>query len=461
MRALRETNGTVTGAGASDDGSSATVLLPKEPPPWMGWVMWGLVGSLYMIGFFHRLAPAVMADHLMRDFKLDGARLGTLSAIYFYSYAAMQVPSGLLADSMGPRRLSAAAAVVAATGSLVFGLAPNLATAFAGRLLIGASVAVAFVACMKLAGHWFSANRFATVTGLAILVGNLGGIMAGVPLAEGIAIVGWRPVTLASAVVTLGVASLIWMLVRDDPRALGYRSHAHVSVASVGSLPAKQALASVIAEPHTWLLFAAAGFTAGPVLVFAGLWGVPFLTQVHRFERGESALLTTVMLIAWAVGGPILGALSDRIGRRKLPYLAANLACAGLWGVFLFVDVPRNVLSPLFAALGFSSGGLVIGFAFAREVNDPRAAGAVGGVVNLSVFLVTATLQPLLGSILDRHWTGLVVGGARAYGADGFSAAFVWLFVCAALSVPAVFLTRDTAGRQRMPRAEVSETLVA
>src|SRR4030067_2838763 len=104
----------------------------------------------------------------------------------------MQIPSGLLAAGIGPGRLSAMAAFLTAVGTLMFGLADHLWVAYAGRLLVGASVGVAFVPCMKLAGHWFPAHRFATVTGVGLLLGNFGGVLAGVPLSEAVGLFGWR-----------------------------------------------------------------------------------------------------------------------------------------------------------------------------------------------------------------------------------------------------------------------------
>jgi sugar phosphate permease len=419
-------------------------------PAWMSWLMWGLVAGFYLIGFFQRVAPAVMVDELMREFHIGGALLGNLSATYFYSYTVMQIPSGLLADGIGPRRLSAMAAFLAAIGTLMFGLADHLGMAYAGRLLIGASVGVAFVTCMKLAGHWFPANRFATVTGVALLLGNFGGVLAGVPLSEVIYAFGWRSSMVASAAVTLALAAAIWVVVRDDPRERGFRSFVHASVVEKGSLSPLRALRHVSARRETWLLLAAGGLSAAPVLVFAGLWGVPYLTQVYGIDRSHAAALTSTMLVAWAVGGPTLGAMSDRLGRRKLPYLTANVASAMMWGIFLFWGgIPRILLYPLFAAIGFTSGALIIGFAHSREANHPAAAGAVGGVVNMGPLGFAAVMQPLLGGILDRHWDGLLVNGVRIYDAGAYSAAFLWLFLSSCLSVAAVSFTRETHCRIR------------
>ncbi len=406
--------------------------------------MWGLVAALYLIGFFQRMAPAVMVDELMRDFSIGGAVLGNLSAAYFYSYAVMQIPSGLLVDSIGPRKVSTWGCFGAAVGILIFAWGPNLWSAYLGRLLIGCSVAVAWVSCMKLAGNWFPSNRFASVTGIALLFGNVGGVMAGVPLSEIVSWFGWRAAMAGSGVVTLGVAIVIWLVVRDDPGDYGYTSHAHASVLKNGSLSAGVALKSVIFRKDTWLLFLAGGLSAAPVLVFAGLWGVPYLTQVHGLERTHAATITSTMLIAWALGGPVLGALSDRIGRRKSPYLGATFLAAFFWGVFLFVDLPYVFFYPVLALIGFMSGALIIGFAFAREVNHPGASGAVGGVVNMSVLGFAAIMQPALGMILDRQWDGKIIDGVRIYSSSAYSSAFIWLFVCTALSVAMVMFTRES-----------------
>ncbi len=414
------------------------------PPLWLGWLMWGLVAVLYLIGFFQRMAPAVMVEELMRDFAMGGALLGNLSAAYFYAYAAMQIPSGLLVDRIGARRLSSYACAACAVGIFIFAYGPNLAMAMIGRVVIGASVAVAFISCMKLAGHWFPTNRFASVTGVALLFGNIGGVLAGVPLSEAVASFGWRLSMGASGVLTLVMAAIIWLTVRDDPSSYDYRSYAHASVQKNGSLPAGVALRSVMLKKQTWLLFFAGGLSAAPVLVFAGLWGVPYLTQVYGLGRSHAATITTTMLIAWAIGGPLLGAVSDRMGRRKLPYLLCNLATALLWTVFLLVKLPYQLLYPLLAAIGFTSGALIIGFAFSREVNHPGASGAVGGVVNMAVLGIAAILQPLLGSILDAHWQGVLVGGARIYPAEAYWAAFLWLPSCAAVAVVMVLLTRES-----------------
>jgi sugar phosphate permease len=419
------------------------------PPVWLGCLMWGLVATLYLLGFFQRMAPAVMVEELMRDFSINGVVMGNLSAAYFYSYAAMQIPSGLLVDKIGPRRLSSHACFIFAIGVLIFAWGPTLWFAYVGRFLIGASVAVAFVTCMKLAGHWFPTNKFAMVTGVSLLFGNIGGIMAGVPLSEAVAEVGWRTAMAASGIITLLTAVVIRLVVRDDPGEYGFTSYAHASVQKKGNLPAYAALRSVVCRRDTWLLFFAGGLSTAPVLVFAGLWGVPYLTQVHGLGKTQAATITSTMLIAWAMGGPLLGALSDRLGLRKLPYLFCTVITTLLWTVFLVVDMSATLLYPLLAAIGFTSGAVIIGFAFAREVNHPGASGATGGVVNMSVLGIAAIMQPLLGKILDQYWDGVLHNGVRIYNSAGYTSAFCWFVVSTSLSVCMLFLTRESYCRIR------------
>jgi len=305
----------------------ATDVASPFPPARLAWTVWGLGAALYLMGFYQRVAPAVMTGELTRDFGLTGAGLGNLSAFYFYSYVAMQVPTGLLADRWGPRRLLSAGAAVAGLGSVAFGAAGNLAWAGIGRLLIGGSVAVAFVGMLKLASHWFAPRQFALATGLALFCGIVGAVFAGVPLRLLVSASGWRPVMLASAALTFGIAVAIWLLVRDDPRDRGYASHAHGGTAGAGT-PSHGVLAGmveVLRYRNTWLLLLAPGGVVGCVLTFSGLWGIPFLTTHYGMTPTGAAAVTSGLLIAWALGGPLLGAASDRLGRRKPLYV---LGCA-------------------------------------------------------------------------------------------------------------------------------------
>ena len=170
------------------------------PPARLAWTMWGLGASLYLFAFFQRVAPGVMTSELSADFALSASALGNLSAFYFYSYVAMQIPTGILADVWGPRRLLTAGAMIAGLGTLLFAFSDSLVLAASGRFLIGGSVAVAFVCMLKLAHHWLVPRQFALASGMALFTGIVGAVFAGVPLHLLVEVHGWRNVMAVSAI---------------------------------------------------------------------------------------------------------------------------------------------------------------------------------------------------------------------------------------------------------------------
>src|SRR5664279_3953039 len=239
-------------------------------------VVFGIVLASFVLSFFHRTAPAAIAGELTRAFAINGAVLGTLAATYFYVYTLLQIPVGVLADTLGPRHLLTAGSLIAGVGSLAFALAPGWEIAAAGRTLVGVGVSVAFIAILKVSAVWFPANRFATLNGVTMFAGNLGAVVAGAPLAWLVTQTSWRNVFmgLAALSMTLGVAT--WWRVRDRPEDLGF-APVHATPARAGSgVHWSHALREVLANPATWPGFFVNAGIGGSYLAFAGLWAVPY-----------------------------------------------------------------------------------------------------------------------------------------------------------------------------------------
>jgi MFS family permease len=420
-----------------------------HPPAALAWSIWGLGASFYAVAFFQRVAPAVMTDELMGELALSAVGLGHLSAFYFYAYVAMQVPTGLAADRYGPRRVLAAGAAIATAGSLLFALAPGFASAALGRLLIGASVGVAFVCTLKLAAHWLQPRQFALASGLALACGMSGAVLAGLPLRMAVAAYGWRPVMLVAALLTAALFIAIVMLVRDDPAQKGYASHFGSPQGSHARGSVWCGLAEVLGYRNIWLLAFAPEGVAGATIAFGGLWGVPYLGSVYGLSREAAALVCSSMMIAWAVAGPVLGALSDRIGARKPPYLAGLLAALAVWSVIVLVPgLPLALLVALLAMAGALASAMIVGFAFAKESVPARLAGTASGVVNMGAMIGPMAMQPLIGWLLDLSWAGALENGVRVYDAGAYRAAFSVMLIWLALSALAVALARETHARQ-------------
>ena len=417
----------------------------KYPPVRLAWTMWGLGALLYLIGFYQRVAPAVITDELMKDFAIGAAGLGNLSAFYFYSYVAMQTPTGILADRLGPRRLLSIGALVAGIGTLIFAFAPTMLWAGLGRLLIGGSVAVAFVGMLKLAGNWFAPRQFALATGMALFCGIIGAVFAGVPLRLLVNAVGWRPVMIVSAIITVLVAVAIWLWVRDDPVEKGYKSYSP-------RLPGKSAGYSILAGikelfryRNTWLLCLIPGGVVGCILTFSGLWGVPFLTTHYGLLPAQAAAVNSAMLVAWAIGGPLCGGLSDRIGLRKPLYVFCNVALVGAWSVIIFIPgLPLPLLIGLLLFAGLASGGMIISFAFIKESVPSDLGGTVSGIINMGVMAGPMIMQPAVGWVLDLKWQGEILNGVKLYSFDAYQAGFSLMLAWALLSAVLIFFTKET-----------------
>lgn len=426
------------------------------------WAIWGIAASFYAYGFFQRVAPSVIVDELMLAFALDATLLGTLSAAYFYTYAALQVPIGVLIDRFGAKLILGVGGLTAALGGIAFALADGLTMALLGRALIGAGVGAGYIGTLKLVGAWFPLERFGLLAGLTLAAGTAGAVGAQVPLSLAVAGFGWRGTLLAVGIAGLAIALLIILLVRNEPTADEPSADREVEaepdgIAStrVGASARPHGLAAILWRAETWLLVLVAGFTGAPILTFAGLWGVPYFVQVQEVERATAASLTSLMLIAWAFGGPLLGAVADRVRSRARLMLLVALANCLLWLPFiLHPTLPLWLALPLVTALGLGGGCMIVAFAIVRNVFGTAAAGRALGIVNTSVLFFGAAMQTLFGRLLDQRWTGQTLGGSRIYGADAYAAGFLLFAAAAAIVAVSAFALMRAEQQQRSPKRD-------
>ncbi len=370
------------------------------------WTAFIVVGFAFVLSFFHRFAPAAIASDLQSAFQIHSAALGGLAATYFYVYTVMQIPTGVLADTLGPRRIVAAGGVIAGLGSLLFGLADSFNLATLGRLLVGLGVSVTFIALLKLNAAWFNERHFGTLAGLTILLGNLGAVLAASPLAWALGYVSWRDVFVVVGLLSLFLAWLAWWLVRDNPAQVGLPSLRELD--GKAAHPAHDGhwydgLLQVAGNRATWPGFFVNLGVSGTLFAYAGLWAVPFLTQGHAWDRATATAHTSILLAAFAVGAFFIGTLSDRLGKRKPVVI---VAC----GLYLLCWLPLLLgwqLRPgwshaLFLLMGLGAAGFTLTWACAKEVNRHALSGMATSLVNTGAFLGAAILQPLVGWAIDR-----------------------------------------------------------
>jgi sugar phosphate permease len=374
------------------------------------WTAFGIVGLAYILSFFHRFAPAAISSDLQQTFNASGAELGGLAATYFYVYTVMQIPTGILADTWGPRRVVTAGSVLAGIGSLLFGMADTLAAASAGRLLVGLGVSVMFISMLKLNAAWFHDRHFATMTGATILIGNTGALLAAAPLAWTLQYVSWRTAFVAVGGFYILLAMLTWWLVRDHP--------GKADLPSLRELEGKAAhpphaghwydgLKIILKNRATWPGFWVNMGLSGTLFSFAGLWAVPFLRDAYGMDRAVAANHTTLLLAGFAIGAFFIGKLSDAIGRRKPVMIVGALAYLLCWLPVLFGMAMSSIMSYcLFFAMGLFAPSFALTWACAKEVNPHALSGMATSVVNIGGFLGTAIMQPLLGRAIDIAHSG-------------------------------------------------------
>lgn len=289
------------------------------------WVVWGVMALAYMVVFFHRLAAGVVRDDLISAFDLSSTAFGHLASTYSYAYLIMQIPVGLLADSLGARLTVAFGMAVAGLGSLLFGYAPNAFLLFAGRFTVGIGVSTVFVCILKVLSRWYRENEFATMSGLTNSIGNLGGYMAQTPLALLVAAITWRHTFGAIGVLSFLLAASCYLFIRNRPESMGLPPLEMPEEQE--ELPAANLLAGIleiIRYPLMWpgLLFIP--LFMGAALALTGAWGVPFLMDVYGMAASEASGIVSAAVIGAILGGLLLGRVSDRLGRRKPPMIAAG-----------------------------------------------------------------------------------------------------------------------------------------
>lgn len=409
------------------------------------WLIFWLLAMGYILVYFHRLCAAVVAVDMMQDLKTGGALLGLLGAAYFYPYALMQIPAGILSDSWGPRRTVTLFFLVACAGSLLLALAPTAGWAILGRTLVGTGVAMLFVPTLKILSHWFDKKEFATMTGLLVAMGGIGSLVATSPLAWLSNALGWRPSFLLISGFTLVVTGLLWTFVRDTPADRGFpptvpEAHAEEPI------PLKEGIRRVLADRGFWWLGIWFFFNCAIFFSYSGLWGGPYLMHVYKLDKGDAGNVLAMMALGMIAGSFLLGWLARGIFRGRKPLILLCGAISLLITAVFTLWIDRLSL-PLLYLLTFGIGlcnnaVVVIGFTMAKELFPVRMAGTATGLVNFFPFASGALLQPMLGLVLEK--AGRV---GTVFHTVGYRRMFLVLTGCALGALVAAFFLRETGKR--------------
>lgn len=419
------------------------------------YVVFGALGMAYILVFFHRLAPAIVAVDMMTDLKTGGALMGVLASAYFYPYAMMQIPAGLLSDSWGPRRSIVFFSIFSAAGAVILGLAHNISAAIIGRILVGLGVAMVFIPTLKIMTNWFEPHRFVRMSGLLMSMGGFGAYTASTPLAMLSGAMSWRGSMMVIGILTLVVSLLVWILVRDTPEESGYPpvdgylTAVNYSETKIGLL---SGIFMVIRNKQFWPTAMCSFFGSLVLLSFNGLWGGPFLMHVYDLSRSQTGGVLSMMAVGLIVGAPVMSWFSNRVfrSRKKVLMLSHFFAvCIFVPLAFFPGDFPEPALYLwCFFFNFFLSSLVVVGYSAIKDSFPIKISGTATGVLNIFPFAGVALGQPLIGWYLDSF--GSIEG---KYPVEAYALAFKVCLVSLLLAFVATTLVKEVSTQTAFPPA--------
>lgn len=381
-----------------------------------------LLVAMFNFSYFYRTAPAVIAPYLTQEFSLGAERLGLLSSIFFYVFAAAQIPLGPALDAIGPRITVTFLGIVGAIGSLTFALAPSFGLCLIGRGLTGLGMSGMLMGTLAFVAIWFPPRSYATLAGMVVALGTLGALVAGYPLAILAGSIGWRNSFLLFCAVNLVLSVLVWVIVQDNPPPTDFALSAG-GIAPQEKFAIGRAFQEVLRNPSFWLIVSVNFFMHGSFFAIQSLWGGPFLTDVFGLTPAGAGIVLSLIPIGYITGNPLVGWISDRvmIPRKKLAMVLLPLYLIPLF-VFCTLLSPHTpyLLWPAYFSLGLFAGGGILTIAHMKELFPGRIVGTALSLQNLFAVAGGAILQHLMGVIIEGF---PLIGGV--YPPQAYRAAFL------------------------------------
>jgi MFS family permease len=406
---------------------------------------WLITSVFYFHQYLMRSAPAVMVPELTGAFGVTAVGLASLVGLFYYGYAPFSLVAGVAMDQLGPRKVVPLGAAVVGIGAFLFATGdPTLAAI--GRFLQGAGGVFALIGAAYLATTYFPASRAATLIGATQMFGMAGGsagqFLVGPAIAGGLP---WNEFWLIVAVIGVVIAAVLLIFI---PRN---RPAASEAVRGEWARRAASAISAVFRNPQSILCGLIAGLMFLPTTIFDMVWGVRFLQEGHDMPYAVAVMRSASVPFGWIIGCPLLGALSDRLGRRKPVIIGGAAVLLACFAAILF-GVP-GMLPPYSLGLlaGIASGAAMLPYTVIKEANRPEHSGTATGVINFINFSLSALLGPVFASLLTR----LSGGGERELA--HYQQAFTALIGGVAIAIALAFFLRETGPAARLAAGQTHQ----
>lgn len=404
----------------------------------MAWLVWGLAALYYFSDYMARVAPGVMHQSLQSAFAISESGFGLLTYSFYIPYILMQIPVGLLVDRISIRKLLTSMSILTAVGCVIFGMADSLWMAALGRMLIGFSAAFAFISSLRLATAWFPPAMLGLLAGLTQALGMLGAAAGEAPIAWMSHALGWRECMYWLSGLFLLLALFLYRFIHD------HESMAKVKRSKNHALSIMDSLKIVLSHKQIWMNALYAGCLFGPTAVIGESYGPAFLQYGWNLTAHQAASAIGFIFIGWGVGGPLMGWLSDSFGHRK-PLMIFSATCTFVITILMIYFPTQNAFLAylLFFIFGLTNSGVGLAYAVSTELSSRAVIGTAIAFTNMASIFVGATLQPLVGKMIDK------VAGERSFHVDSlnlvdFQQPLSLLIICSAIALILAFMVKET-----------------
>lgn len=384
----------------------------------IAWIVFFSGISCYCFAYLLRVYPSVMECELSSYFGITAGGFGLLTSFYYFAYAPMQLPVGVIVDRVGARRSLIIASMISTLGTFVFAYFKLFDIALIGRFMVGFGAAFAYVTALKLASIWLPRKYFAIATGAVTGFGMVAAIFTDIFLTHSISTYGFRFAMYFPLFIGIILILSIFLIIRDKPRE---EKTASAEIAALNYRQLGNYLWGMMRNSQMWLIGLVGALLYLPSSVFLDLWAIPYLRYVHHLTREQAAWGVSAMLMGWILSSFISGALSDIFRTRRIPLLIGCSLATIVSSIILFWHgLSICFLYPLLFVFGLCCGPHPLCFTLSKENNPHKISGTAIAFINFVIMMGGFIFQPIVGDVLDWLWDGRLEDGIRVYRAHHY-----------------------------------------
>jgi sugar phosphate permease len=406
-----------------------------------GWLVIVCGGLFYLYQFMLRVSPNIMNEELMARLSVDGAALGAVIGVYYWSYVGMQLPLGITIDRLGPRSFLCGSSFLCAFSCYLFGNTTDMYVAAFARFLMGMGSACGLIGTIKLGTIWLEPKHIAKVTAITILMGTVGASLGGTPL-KLLLINSSLEITM-EYLSYLGalIGTIIYFVVHNNPKL---DHHTEVQDLYGNEHPIKD-IKKIIRKPQIWVIAIYGMLMYIPITVIGTAWGVSFVERACSTTEAVAASVVSSMFLGAAIGSPIFAIASDYLKSRRLPMLIGSIITASIWfSIIVIENIPLSIMYVLFFIAGFAYTAKCLTFASICEIMPNKMSGISLAFSNMIVMTTGIIFHPLIGALLDFSWDGHKVNDVYYYSEMDYRFALLVIPVFLTLSCINLFFIKET-----------------